>query len=79
MFTLRVIYDNSNEEIVQVQKVMVRPGITPGSQPAHVFWLDWRGDSQELDYGDLYVMNEQGKTVADYHLRPPKIAETGNQ
>lgn len=41
---------------------------TPDGTPAITFWLPENGGMVNVFSGDVYVMNENGKTVADFHL-----------
>jgi hypothetical protein len=82
MFTLRVIEPSGIETVKEVKGVMLRPGIeTITGSPCLTYWP--AGDNSipvDVCEGDAYLMNDNGKTVADYCLghiqRTPAVEET---
>jgi hypothetical protein len=55
----------------EVESILVYPqGINLAGQRS-VTWFA-PGISETIIEGDVYLMNENGKTVADYHLYPVK-------
>jgi hypothetical protein len=87
MLTVRVIEASGLEQVREVRSVMLRPAkeSLTGS-PCLTYFLDsGEGWSNSVDVydGTVYVMNENGKTVASYFLgnlpRTPDVGETSEK
>lgn len=69
MFTIKVIEDDGHEFVKSdIKTVAFNPPIAETGKEASLFV--WYKDEQAETFlsGKIYVMNENGKTVADYHL-----------
>jgi len=76
MFTARIIYPNGVERVIEVDSVIKE--ITPSEDTNDyivTIRLDSRGNSEIVTEGDVFVMNDNGKTVASYFLGE-KTSET---
>lgn len=70
MLTLRQV-KGEYEEVREVRHVWLRgQGTFEDPLKATVGAELPTGETLILEEGDIYVMNENGKTVADYHLGP---------
>ena len=72
MLTIRLVAPNGVERVKSVHSVMFVPTNknTDGTDVVNYF-IEGDGDLREavcVRNGDVYVMNDNGKTVADYHL-----------
>jgi len=70
MFTARIIYPELQERIIEVQSVMkeLYDGWNTSNKTVRIR-LKIDDNSDELvDEGEVYIMNENGKTVASYIL-----------
>lgn len=73
MLTVRVIGADGNEMVKEVTSVFMRPSEQSKLIHQSVYFFRPNGDLAEtIEDGDVYVMNDAGKTIADYHIRPPK-------
>lgn len=72
MLTLKII-DNGFQTVKEVKSVMIRPGTeTPtGSSCLTYFEVGDELKAVDVFWGDIYVMNDNGKTVANYCLGHP--------
>jgi hypothetical protein len=79
MLTIKVIQDGGREEIKEIKSAMLRPGCESYSGWPCITYFETGNESKAIDVfdGDVYIMNENGKTVADYCLGHPKNFETG--
>ena len=68
MFAIKVIEENGSEYVrPDVEGVRFNPPMTVMNKASLFVW--YKNASQEtLLSGDAYVMNENGKTVAVYHM-----------
>ena len=67
MFTIRIKDASGHEWVKEATSVSFRPSDTDGESCwVTCFYADEA--PEDIDEGDVYVMNENGKTVADYHL-----------
>lgn len=71
MLTVKVILPNGNQFIKEVSSVWMDKSTK--ESPAKVFYYEAKGMplGDQIEEGDIYVMNENGKTIADYHLHCP--------
>lgn len=67
MLTIRHIEVSGHEEIMTTPRVSYHPR-TPEMTRECVFWETVSGQTIEMDSGTVYVMNENGKTVAVYRF-----------
>ena len=67
MLTIRHIEASGHEEIVTTSRVSYHPR-TPDITRECVFWETTSGQTIEMDSGTVYIMNENGKTVAVYRF-----------
>jgi hypothetical protein len=77
MFTIKVIEEDGHEFVKsEVRTVAFNP--PEGEREASLFV--WYKDEPAETFlsGKIYVMNENGKTVADYHIYPKPIARDNN-
>jgi len=65
MLTIRIIYPNGGELVKTVHSVMRRPGNETETGSACITYFE---NDRAIDVYDaqVYVMNENGKTIADY-------------
>lgn len=69
MLTVKIIDVQGFELVKEAKSVFYCPMFNESSAKVSIFLHD--GRVEETYLGDVYVMNENGKTVADYHLSPP--------
>ena len=71
MFTIKVVKSNGEQQVYETEHCFY----TPSEQGSIVEFRTPSGDKFILDEADVYLMNANGKTVADYYLRhtPPSI------
>jgi hypothetical protein len=74
MLTIKVIHDGGLEEVKEIKSAMLRPGCETYLGLPCVTYFETGNDGKAIDVfdGDIYIMNESGRTIADYSLRPPK-------
>jgi len=68
MFTVKIIQEDGSERVREARTVMFNP---PGKdRNASVFIFPGKSDdpTETVENALVYVMNENGKTVADYTL-----------
>ena len=69
MFTIKVILKDGSEFLKSdVTSVAFNPPIQETGKSALLFIWYLREPAETLYSGKIYVMNENGKTVGDYHL-----------
>lgn len=74
MFTAKVIEDHREWGISTVRWTFIPPHVAVTSDDKdingrlYLFCDEKDYHVEEIDNGDIYIMNESGKTVADYHL-----------
>jgi len=69
MFTIKLITHYGVELIQSSKYAMLRPGRESASGfPCLTFCSEITGQTEDMFEGDIYIMNEAGRTVADYHL-----------
>ncbi len=72
MFTVRIIYPNNTERIIEaktVTKEVFPSKVASESYSQQIrLELDYENTSEIVDEGDIYIMNENGKTVAVYYF-----------
>jgi len=86
MFSVKVIrHDNSEYVIPDVTLVETyasdNVSISDSKMPGAVHYFFYEGKEHHfriIDSGHVYVMNEQGKTVADYHMYPKPAGEVSS-
>ncbi len=79
MLTIKIISDGRElvKEIKYVEFIEARKSVT-GS--ARLIYCEPENEySLELSEGDIFVMNENGRTVANYCLGHPEVTDTGNR
>lgn len=67
MFTIRHIERDNHQCLWQAKIVYLTPG-ERGEQERVVFYQEGESDPNEIKTGMVYVMNDNGKTVAFYNL-----------
>lgn len=76
MLTVRLIDPSGYEIVKEVRSVIYTPGVNVG--PAHVTIFNVNpANTEDINSGTVYVMNDNGKTVADYFLGEPINEVTG--
>ena len=70
MFTVKIIGLDGTEWVKQTETVVYENLEIP---QVICFGVSGSVPTNTIKEGDVYVMNENGKTVADYHLHPIKI------
>lgn len=65
MLTIKIVYDGS-ETIKEVESVALRSSLDVS--PSVTFTEKGNAGFVSIWEGDIYVMNDNGKTIADYHL-----------
>lgn len=69
MLTIKIVEPSGEEDVLEVTHIARRKcSDTPAGLPAITYWLPNDGGSVNLFEGDVYVMNENGKTIAVFHL-----------
>lgn len=68
MLTMRYIEEDGHEVVKEVESVMRVPAKESVTKSAYlVYWnIDDKGSPVEIYDGTVYVMNEMGKTIANY-------------
>ncbi len=69
MFALKWIADNGAEMIYGGRDISYTPG--DAEKKATVTFYDENGTHCSFDAGRIFVMNDRGRTVADYLLSSP--------
>jgi hypothetical protein len=69
MLTVKVILPNGDQYIKEVSSVWMDKSTK--DHPARVKFYERTLCGDQIEEGDVYVMNENGKTIADYHLHCP--------
>ena len=71
MFTIKVVKPNGEQQVYETDYC----AYIPGEQGSIVEFRTPNGEKFLVDNADIYLMNESGKTVADYYLRhtPPSM------
>lgn len=79
MFTVKHITVTGEELLKETEDVVC--GFAPQasvSTQRELTFITRKGDAVSIDSGDVYVMNENGKTVATYHFgNPYAVGTTG--
>ena len=89
MFTVRVIEPSGLEMVREARSVMLRPPAeSPTGSPCLTYFTEsgdgdnWPNTVDVYD-GTIYIMNENGNTIASYFLgnlpRTPAMEETGKE
>jgi hypothetical protein len=71
MLTAKVRFPDGSEVVKEVSSVEYNPTEIMGFRGIMLFGTK-EGQTTSIFEGDVYVMNENGKTIADYHLHIPK-------
>lgn len=77
MFTIKLVTDNGYQHIYRGRDVRFVPATAQNSAPAYnvVQFDDAETGLITIGEGRVFVMNDSGKTVADYDLAPvPRAA-----
>jgi len=73
MLTIRIIGTDGNESVIEARSVFMNNWKQSKTMPQLVYYfVPGESTARDVREGDVYVMNENGKTIADYHLRPLK-------
>jgi hypothetical protein len=68
-FTVKHVDNICNtEEMYFADKVVFFKNRDQNRKDFFTFWVDGGGEGQSFTNGTIYVMNDNGKTVAVYHL-----------
>ena len=68
-FTIKYVDNICNtEEMYFADKVVFFKSRYQNKKDFFTFWVDNGGEGQSFTNGTIYVMNDNGKTVAVYHL-----------
>lgn len=70
MLTIK-IRDNGIETVKEAKSVMLRPARESATGSACLTYFEDESHCTDVFWGDVYVMNSNGKTVADYCLGHP--------
>ena len=69
MFTIKIIKPSGEQQLYEVEWVAYHPQSKTGSVETVEFKKPLDPSLYLVDDGEVYVMNSNGKTVADYHPR----------
>ncbi len=69
MMTIRHVAPSTHEMVIQTRRVELYPKFASSDEVPAVFYERDDGSSVEVTEGTVYVMNDNGKTVAVYHLK----------
>ena len=71
MLTVKVVMPNGSQFVKEVSSVWM--DVSTKDHPARVYYYEAKGMpiGDQIQDGDVFVMNENGKTIADYHLHCP--------
>jgi len=73
MLTVKVIGTDGNESVLEATSVFMNNWEQSSVMPQLVYYfVPGESTARDVRQGDVYVMNENGKTIADYHLHPLK-------
>lgn len=72
MLTVKIICSDGLELVKETKTAMLRPPSHSQRGSKYFSYFDEEGNSIDVFDGDVYVMNEHGKTVANYCLGHPK-------
>jgi hypothetical protein len=76
MLTIK-IRDNGIETVKEAKSVMFRPPRESTTGRSCITYFENDFHCTDVFWGDVYVMNENGKTVADYCLGHPESIPGG--
>jgi hypothetical protein len=68
MLTIRHIEPSGHETILQTKRVTSQPADQIHGGERIIFYEKDDGSTLPIESGAVYVMNDNGKTVATYHL-----------
>lgn len=68
MLTMRYIEEDGHEIVKEIESIMRVPAKESVTKSAHlIYWnVEDKGQAIEIYDGTVYVMNENGKTIANY-------------
>ena len=73
MLTVKVVASDGGESVLEATSVFMNTLEQSKLMPSRVYYfVPGESNCREVVAGDVYVMNEHGKTVANYHLYPPR-------
>ena len=80
MFTIKVLEEDGHEFVKsEVDTVVFNPPVPSTEKGASLFVWYRNGTQETIMSGKIYIMNENGKTVADYNIYPmPKSIDASN-
>lgn len=68
MLTILHVEPTGHETILQTKRVTSHPGPQIQGGERSIYWERDDGSTVAIETGTVYVMNDNGKTVAKYHL-----------
>lgn len=72
MLTVKLIDDQAQEDLFEAKSVSLLTHANAQTNTQKELHIVHDGGETIVDTGHVFVMNENGKTVADYHF-PPKV------
>jgi len=73
MLTIKIVGSDGNEAVHEAIEVFMIPASHHKMQNGYVYYfVPGESTARDVIDGDVYVMNDYGKTIADYHIRLPK-------
>ena len=76
MLTIKIVGSDGNEAVHEAKEVFMIPSSHAKMINGYVYYfVPGESTARDIVDGDVYVMNDYGKTIADYHIRPPKNEE----
>ena len=82
MLTIKIVYEDGTEFVHEARDIVFLPPNVSGNNTGHpcVTYIDISGNNINIDrsvrVGEVYVMNNYGKTVASYMLGTPMAEKT---
>lgn len=75
MLTVKIVSLNGHEIVREAECVVLYPSNESNDGTSHLMVfksLNADQGDEDIIQGHVYVMNENGKTIANYHLFPPQ-------
>lgn len=73
MLTIKIIDQDGIQLVKEVKSVILRPGKETEDGRNCLTYFETDLYHKDVFWGDVYVMNDNGKTVANYCLGHPKV------
>jgi hypothetical protein len=78
MFTVKVVKPTYEEMLFETDNIKTINNSIENGKTEMVMFKTTTGEEYAIDSGDVWVMNANGKTVADYHMWHEVAADKPN-